>query len=113
MPTVRSRAPRVSTIRAIAPRIGAERHADADLVLLLGDGRGHHAVDADERERESDDGEDRQQDQVELRRGVLVLLQEHVQRLDFVHGLVRIDRVDLTDDGAREAGRIAWVYESR
>ena len=80
------------------PASGAERHADADLVPLLRHGVRHHAVDADEREREPDDGEDRQQHQVESRRGELVLSQEHVQRLDFVHGLVRIDRVDLADD---------------
>ena len=54
VPASSSRVPRAITIRAIVAAAGAERHADADLLSFLRDRARHHAVDADDGQRQAD-----------------------------------------------------------
>ena len=72
-------------------RIGAERHAHADLTSALGHGVGHHAVDADGGEQKRD-GEAAEQEHAEPRARD-ALGDACLQWLDVVHEKVRIDGV--------------------
>src|SRR6185503_12138376 len=65
--------------------------ANADLPALLRDGGRHHAVDADNRQRQSDDGKHRQQHEIEAWCRVLVFTEYSVQRHDRRHRLSLVD----------------------
>ena len=65
----RQREPRPITMRSTSPRIGAERHANADLVQPLADEIRQHAVEANRREHQRERRKERQQPAGEARRG--------------------------------------------
>ena len=88
-------------------RFGAERDADANLPRLLRHRVRHHAVDADDGERQAQRRKDRQQNDVEARTGVDELVEERFDRPHFGHRLIAIERVDAFDDGARHGRRVA------
>ena len=70
-------------------RIGAKRDPHANLPRLLRHGVRHHAVDANDRQRQPERGEDRQQDHVESGTGVDEIVEERLDRLTSVTGWSR------------------------
>ena len=64
---IASRAALPTTILTTSRSRGAQRDAHADLLRPLRHGVGHHAVDAEDRQRDCDTREDRQQQRLQSR----------------------------------------------
>lgn len=88
---------------------GAERYAHANLMSLLRHRAGHHAVDSDHRQRQSQRGEDREERQVEARAGVDSFLKNTVNRSDIGDRLVLINRVNLVQLVAVASTDVAFI----
>ncbi len=75
---------------------GAERDAHAELLRLTRHRVRNHAVDADGREQQAEAGEGREQNQVEPRQRERRFVDELIQRTHFGHGLIFVQRADLS-----------------
>ena len=85
-----------------------ERHAHANLLRPLAGGVGHHAVDADERERETEQAERAAEHRAHPHQEEAVRPLDHpVHRRHVEHRQVGIERVDLARDERRQRQRIA------
>ncbi len=107
MPASSSAAPDFTTMRAMRSASAPSAIRTPISCRLLRDRVRHHAVDADDGQRQAERREDRKQDQVESRPGVDAVVEDRVERPHVGDRLVLVDRVDPRDDRARDARRIA------